>query len=167
MSAQWIGLEGRTAYVEQFCLGCRMQDLHRVWSLWPLTSRSVERCTLLTTSLPVMQTEHVRTMEISHPELWSKCCNRLILLDVFDCPVAQVMAVDVCWAGCYRGDVSCLLSAVAVFRGAWQSACSRYPASILCKSIASRYLPVIYPDGPITARYRFIKNSYGVLDVYF
>ena len=34
------------------------------------------------------------------------------------------------------------------------------PASILYKSIAGRYRPVIYPDGPITARYRFIKNAY-------
>ena len=34
------------------------------------------------------------------------------------------------------------------------------PASILDKSIAGRYRPVSYPDGPITARYRFIKNAY-------
>ena len=33
-------------------------------------------------------------------------------------------------------------------------------ASILYKSIAGRYRPVSYPDGPITARYRFIKNAY-------
>ena len=35
-----------------------------------------------------------------------------------------------------------------------------HPASILYKSIAGRYRPVSYPDGPITARYRFIKNAY-------
>ena len=29
------------------------------------------------------------------------------------------------------------------------------PASILYKSIAGRYRPVSYPDGPITTRYRF------------
>ena len=29
-------------------------------------------------------------------------------------------------------------------------------ASIFYKSIAGRYRPVSYPDGPITARYRFI-----------
>ena len=34
------------------------------------------------------------------------------------------------------------------------------PASILYKSIAGRYRPFSYPDGPITARYRFIKNVY-------
>ena len=34
------------------------------------------------------------------------------------------------------------------------------PASILYKSIAGRYRPVSYPDGPTTARYRFIKNAY-------
>ena len=34
------------------------------------------------------------------------------------------------------------------------------PASILYKSIAGRYRHVSYPDGPITARYRFIKNAY-------
>ena len=33
------------------------------------------------------------------------------------------------------------------------------PASILYKSTASRYRPVSYPDGPITARYRIIKNA--------
>ena len=32
----------------------------------------------------------------------------------------------------------------------------RYPASILYKSTAGRYRPVSYPDGPITARYRFM-----------
>ena len=34
-----------------------------------------------------------------------------------------------------------------------------HPVSILYKSIASRYRPVSYPDGPITARCRFIKNA--------
>ena len=34
------------------------------------------------------------------------------------------------------------------------------PASIFYKSIAGRYRPVSYPDGPITARCRFIKNAY-------
>ena len=37
------------------------------------------------------------------------------------------------------------------------------PASILYKSIAGRYRPVSYPDGPIMARYRFIKNAYWVI----
>ena len=35
-----------------------------------------------------------------------------------------------------------------------------YPVSIIYKSTAGRYRPVNYPDGPITARYRFIKNAY-------
>ena len=39
------------------------------------------------------------------------------------------------------------------------------PASILYKSIAGRYRPVSYPDGPITARYRFIKNAYWDLNL--
>ena len=34
------------------------------------------------------------------------------------------------------------------------------PVSILYKSIAGSYRPVSYPDGPTTARYRFIKNAY-------
>ena len=38
--------------------------------------------------------------------------------------------------------------------------CTYYPASILYKSIAGRYRPVSYPDGPIPARYRFTKNAY-------
>ena len=33
------------------------------------------------------------------------------------------------------------------------------PVSILYKSTAGRYRPVSYPDGPITARCRFIKNA--------
>ena len=33
-----------------------------------------------------------------------------------------------------------------------------YPVSILYKFIAGRYRPVRVADGPITARYRFIKN---------
>ena len=37
-----------------------------------------------------------------------------------------------------------------------------FPASILYKSIPGRYRPVSYPDGPITARYRCIKNAYWV-----
>ena len=35
----------------------------------------------------------------------------------------------------------------------------QYPVSILYKSIAGRYRPVRVADGPITARYRFIKNA--------
>ena len=35
-----------------------------------------------------------------------------------------------------------------------------HPASILYKSVAGRYRPVRVADGPITARYRFIKNAY-------
>ena len=37
-----------------------------------------------------------------------------------------------------------------------------YPASILYKSTAGRYRPVSYPDGPMMARCRFIKNAYWV-----
>ena len=33
------------------------------------------------------------------------------------------------------------------------------PVSILHKSTAGRYRPVSYPDGPITARCRFMKNA--------
>ena len=36
----------------------------------------------------------------------------------------------------------------------------KIPASILHKSIAGRYRPVRVADGPITARYRFMKNAY-------
>ena len=35
----------------------------------------------------------------------------------------------------------------------------RHPVSILYKSIAGRYRPVKVADGPITARYGFIKNA--------
>ena len=36
---------------------------------------------------------------------------------------------------------------------------ANYPVSILYKSISGRYRPVRAADGPITARYRFIKNA--------
>ena len=36
----------------------------------------------------------------------------------------------------------------------------RNPASILYKSTAGRFRPVSYPDGPMTARCRFVKNAY-------
>ena len=39
------------------------------------------------------------------------------------------------------------------------------PASILYKSIAGRNRPVRVADGPITARYRFIKNAYWELTI--
>ena len=39
-----------------------------------------------------------------------------------------------------------------------------FPASILYKSIAGRYRPIRVADGPITARYRFIKNAYWVIN---
>ena len=35
----------------------------------------------------------------------------------------------------------------------------KFPVSILYKSIAGHYRPVRVADGPITARYRFIKNA--------
>ena len=38
------------------------------------------------------------------------------------------------------------------------------PVSILYKSIAGRSRPVSYPDGPRTARYRFIKNASWEVD---
>ena len=36
----------------------------------------------------------------------------------------------------------------------------QHPVSILYKSIAGRYWPVRVADGPITARYKFIKNAH-------
>ena len=45
----------------------------------------------------------------------------------------------------------------------------KIPASILYKSIARRYRPVSYPDGPVTARYRFIKKCLLIVysNIYF
>ena len=40
------------------------------------------------------------------------------------------------------------------------------PVSILHKSTAGRYRPARYPDGPITARCRFLKNA-NWEDLYF
>ena len=51
---------------------------------------------------------------------------------------------------------------ILLSESAWRRCvCQRlFPASILYKSVAGQYRPVSYPDGPITARYRFIKNAY-------
>ena len=39
------------------------------------------------------------------------------------------------------------------------------PASILRKSTSGRHRPVSYPDGPMTARYRFTLNADWVVVV--
>ena len=44
-----------------------------------------------------------------------------------------------------------------------QSRDATFPESILYKSIAGRYRPVRVADGPITARYRFMKNACWVI----
>ena len=41
------------------------------------------------------------------------------------------------------------------------------PVSILYKSIAGRYRPVRVADGPITARYIFIKNASWGITLYY
>ena len=51
-----------------------------------------------------------------------------------------------------------LASPVSAVRRATDSAMN--PTSILYKSTAGCYRPVSYPDGPIMARCRFIKNAY-------
>ena len=80
---------------------------------------------------------------------------------------------------CYMANSLCFLCLVCVLSSngqclvlAWQQSLwtfqnekrnlrfSRSPASILYKSTAGRYRSVSYPDGPITARYRLIKNAY-------
>ena len=40
------------------------------------------------------------------------------------------------------------------------------PASIMHKSIADRYRPVSYPDGPISARYRVCRMLTWKIDTY-
>ena len=47
-------------------------------------------------------------------------------------------------------------------KGKYGQLIHRNPASILYESTAGRYRPVSYPDEPITARYRSIKNAYWV-----
>ena len=52
----------------------------------------------------------------------------------------------------------CFLELSEEFLGSanhFQTANGMNPASILRKSISGRHRPVSYPDGPMTARYRF------------
>ena len=63
----------------------------------------------------------------------------------------------------------CLLKVLPSMRSVKQRTLSLVPGyvpvSILYKSIAGRYRPARVADGPITARYRFIKNaSWGERD---
>ena len=84
------------------------------------------------------------------------------------------ISLNICWAigrTSYRnsnGLESAMVNDPSVFESLkvyWKLTGIRfkYPASILYKSIAGRYRPVSYPDGPVTARYRFIKNAYWVV----
>ena len=50
-----------------------------------------------------------------------------------------------------------------LFKGVWLVFIGIFPVSILYKSIAGRYRPVRVADGPITARYGFIKNASRVV----
>ena len=50
-------------------------------------------------------------------------------------------------------------------RAAIQMIPKDFPVSILYKSIAGRYRPVRVADGPITARYRFIKNASWIVSL--
>ena len=43
---------------------------------------------------------------------------------------------------------------------------ARFPVNIFYKSITGRYRSVRVADGPITARYRFIKNASWVICFY-
>ena len=50
-----------------------------------------------------------------------------------------------------------------LFKGVWLVFIGIFPVGILYKFIAGRYRPVRVTDGPITARYRFIKNASWVV----
>ena len=49
--------------------------------------------------------------------------------------------------------------AISYFCWSWPIWFYLYPVSILYKSIVGRYRPVRVGDGPVMARYRFIKNA--------
>ena len=53
----------------------------------------------------------------------------------------------------------CSVQAQPQFNNIENNVAPNVPVSILYKSIAGRYRPVRVADGPITARYRFIKNA--------
>ena len=80
-------------------------------------------------------------------------------------PVGNTM--DILWIIDPKNENLSLWNALIGYYSEYKSdifACEmHYQASILYKSIAARYRPVSYPDGPITARYRFIKNAYWVV----
>ena len=85
-----------------------------------------------------------------------------------------VLLVTICWAektllypqsesytGNERGDIAgknSSFSRTSIARTFWNRN-GFYPASILRKSTSGRHRPVSYPNGPMTARYRFTYNA--------
>ena len=55
----------------------------------------------------------------------------------------------------------CLLELLEEFQGKQKNGLESAKVAFFYKSIAGRYRPVSYPDGSITARYRFIKMLTG------
>ena len=84
-------------------------------------------------------------------------CNNCILL-ILSSIVDYLVGEE--GAGCFdfRWFVACVLYVLVCLLFLLVSLVD-YPVSILYKSIAGRYRPVSCPDGPIMARYRFIKNA--------
>ena len=70
------------------------------------------------------------------------------------------------WYKCL-GSSKTLIRVLFILLWHWGYSLKGFLASILYKSIAGRYRPVSYPDGPITARYRLTKNAYWLSSVLF
>ena len=68
--------------------------------------------------------------------------------------------IDIIFYDCGSSRISSLLFLGLIIAGQ-----NNYPVSILHKSIAGRYRPVRVADGPITSRYKFIKNASLYCDI--
>ena len=78
----------------------------------------------------------------------------------FYLPLTSMLDLYILWFPLVCGLCTVGLGLLALFLGIVGRLCFVIvPVSILRKSIADRYRPVRVADGPITARYRFLKNA--------
>ena len=107
------------------------------------------------------------------------CFPLRVCLSVCQCPLSNMNSILILfkfciyiyieWFGIVNGqnplpfDSYWLCLPTKMFSSQYHENESMCSASILHKSIAGRHRPVSYPDGPISARYRFIRMLTGWL----
>ena len=105
---------------------------------------------------------HILSPETDNCPSWISGRERMTVVVVVVAVVVEVIYLFKCHTSCMLHCYTfCLNMRIIQFMYIHLSPFT-CPASILYKSIAGRYRPVRVADGPTTARYWFIKNSYWV-----